>query len=79
METGVSAVESNAEQGLLTISCDVKPTTLLHKLTKWGKMADIVSVVGDSYARVPRTPEQKPYQDNGEEEEANKVLSSNVF
>lgn len=54
----MSAVEYNAEQGLLTVSGDVNPTTLLHKLTKWGKEAELVSYHGDSSAHVPRTPEQ---------------------
>ncbi|VYS63707.1 unnamed protein product [Arabidopsis thaliana] len=57
--SGVSTVEYNAEQGLLTVTGDANPTTLLHKLTKWGKKAELVSFLGDNYSsHVPRTPEQ---------------------
>ncbi|XP_019089059.1 PREDICTED: uncharacterized protein LOC104733332 [Camelina sativa] len=56
---GVNAVEYNVEQGLLTVSGDVNPTTLLDKLTKWGKTAELVSGLGDNTSHVvPRTPEQ---------------------
>ncbi|KAL1222582.1 Heavy metal-associated isoprenylated plant protein 34 [Cardamine amara subsp. amara] len=51
--TGVNAVEHNEEQGLLTVSGNVNPTMLLRKLTKWGKKAEIVTVVvGDSSTTV---------------------------
>uniref|UniRef100_A0A1J3E2X2 HMA domain-containing protein n=1 Tax=Noccaea caerulescens TaxID=107243 RepID=A0A1J3E2X2_NOCCA len=56
--SGVSAVEYDAEQGLLTVSGDPNPATLLRKLTKWGKNAELVSVLGDASAPAPcRTPE----------------------
>ncbi|EOA18487.1 hypothetical protein CARUB_v10007037mg, partial [Capsella rubella] len=65
--SGVSAVEYNAVQGLLTVSGDVNPTILLHKLNKWGKKAEIVSVLGDNSSHVPSTPEQN--QNNAMEKE----------
>lgn len=52
----MSAVEYNAEQGLLTVSGDASPATLLRKLTKWGKNAELVSVLGDISGPLPGTP-----------------------
>lgn len=44
MKTGVSAAEYNAEKGLMKITGDVEPMTLVHKLTRWGKKTELVSV-----------------------------------
>ncbi|CAH8357529.1 unnamed protein product [Eruca vesicaria subsp. sativa] len=54
METGVTAVEYNAEQGLLTVSGDPSPAKLLHKLAKWDKNAELVSLTEEVYAPAPR-------------------------
>ncbi|KFK37559.1 hypothetical protein AALP_AA4G272700 [Arabis alpina] len=55
--SGVTAVDYNADQGLLTVSGDANPEMLLLKLTEWGKDAELVSVLGDFTASVPVTPE----------------------
>ncbi|WZZ56187.1 hypothetical protein YC2023_056294 [Brassica napus] len=57
METGVSAVEYNAEQGLLRVSGDPNPDKLLRKLAKWDKNAELVSLPGEVSAPAPRTPQ----------------------
>lgn len=44
METGVSAVAYNAEKGLMTVTGDVEPMTIVRKLSRWGKKAELVSV-----------------------------------
>ncbi|CAA7044178.1 unnamed protein product [Microthlaspi erraticum] len=56
--SGVSAVEYNAEQGLLTVSGDPNPATLLRKLTKWGKKAELVSVLEGASAPAPPEHDQ---------------------
>ncbi|CAH8376544.1 unnamed protein product [Eruca vesicaria subsp. sativa] len=42
--SGVTAVEYNEEEGLMTITGDVDPMTLVQKLTKCKKKAELVSV-----------------------------------
>ncbi|WZY91246.1 hypothetical protein YC2023_047981 [Brassica napus] len=53
----VSAVEYNAEQGLLRVSGDPNPAKLLRKLAKWDKNAELVSLPGEVSAPAPRTPQ----------------------
>ncbi|CDY27459.1 BnaC04g51000D [Brassica napus] len=55
--SGVSAVEYNAEQGLLRVSGDPNPDKLLRKLAKWDKNAELVSLPGEVSAPAPRTPQ----------------------
>ncbi|KAH0828860.1 hypothetical protein HID58_031411 [Brassica napus] len=55
--SGVSAVEYNAEQGLLRVSGDPNPAKLLRKLAKWDKNAELVSLPGEVSAPAPRTPQ----------------------
>ncbi|CDY11584.1 BnaC06g31550D [Brassica napus] len=55
--SGVSAVEYNAEQGLLRVSGDPNPAKLLRKLSKWDKNAELVSLPGEVSAPAPRTPQ----------------------
>lgn len=52
-KTGVTAVEYNAEQGLLTVSGDPNPAKLLQKLAKWDKNAELVSLPGEVSAPAP--------------------------
>ncbi|KAJ4867766.1 Heavy metal transport/detoxification superfamily protein [Raphanus sativus] len=51
--SGVTAVEYNAEQGLLTVSGDPNPAKLLQKLAKWDKNAELVSLPGEVSAPAP--------------------------
>ncbi|KAF8089701.1 hypothetical protein N665_0498s0003 [Sinapis alba] len=55
--SGVTAVEYNAEQGLLTVSGDPNPAKLLHKLAKWDKNVELVSLPGEVFVPAPRTPQ----------------------